>query len=170
MKNNLDYEQLCESYLKHILLFIRSNNPDNHLFRNFIDSWFAYHKKGPFLNSNMRPRWFNNPCPIKDRSALLSMHFVSAAAFQSMETKRKIRLIKEHAIPVSVLLKLLRATKPRKLSDVENFLLQFYRLGVITKEEDNRVSRSGYKSTMPAGWSNDCSVWARYEIAEIGRA
>ena len=44
-KNVRDCESLAESYLEHILLFISSNNPDNHLFRNFIDSWFAYHKR-----------------------------------------------------------------------------------------------------------------------------
>ena len=169
-KNVRDCESLAESYLEHILLFISSNNPDNHLFRNFIDSWFAYHKKGPFLNSNQRPRWFNNPSPVKDRPALLNMHFVSAAAFQIIETKSDTRLIKEHSIPVSILLALLSAAKPRKLSDVENFLLRYYRLGVITKEEDNRISRLGYKSKMPTGWSKGCSVLERYEVAGIASA
>ena len=50
---------------------------------------------------------------------------------------------------------------------VEIFLLNYYRLGVLTKDEDNILSSIGLKYKMPEDWNIKMNVFYRYEVAGI---
>jgi hypothetical protein len=160
-------KQIKNSYLEHIKICIESGSWGAGLLRSFTDYWFAYHKQGPFLNSNNNPKWHNKPSSIKDKDALLEMHFISDMAFDAIEKGSDVRLIKEHSIPLRVIRKILIQHEPKTTTDIENILLRFYRLGVLTKDEDDILRLKGLNSKMPASWGLTESVFSRYEVAGI---
>ena len=163
----MNLKQIKNSYLEHIKICIESDAWGAGLLRSFIDYWFAYHKQGAFLNSKNNPIWHNNPSPKKDKDALLGMHFISDMALDVLEQGSSVRLIKEHSIPVSVIQKILIQQKPKTINDIENILLRFYRLGVLTKHEDDILRLKGLNSKMPTSWDFNDSVFSRYEVAGI---
>tara|TARA_B110000483_G_C18182784_1_gene537718 strand:+ start:2069 stop:2581 length:513 start_codon:yes stop_codon:yes gene_type:complete len=163
----MNLEIIKDSYLEHIKICIKSDAWGRGLLRTFIDNWFAYYKQGPFLNSNSNPNWYNKPSPVKDKDALLEMHFISDMAFDVIEQGSDVRLIKEHSIPVHVIRKILIQEKPKTINDIENILLRFYRLGVLTKDEDDILNLKGLNSKMPTSWDFNESVFSRYEVAGI---
>ena len=167
MQNKIDAIELKNSYLTHIKIYIKSYNNDKHLLRTFIDNWFAYYKRGPFLTKNNRPKWFNNPNPRKSKNALLSMHFISKNAYEVINKDMDVRLIKEHSLPVSVIYKLLFEEKYHCEKDIESFLINYYKLGVITKEEDDKLTKNKLKDAMPEGWNKYKSVFDRYKEVNI---
>ena len=134
--------ELKNSYLTHIKIYIKSYNNDKHLLRTFIDNWFAQYKGGPFLSKNKKPLWFNNPNPHKSKDALLSMHFISKNAFEVINKNMDVRLIKEHSLQVSVIYELLFEEKFLHEEEIENFLINYYKFGVITKEEDDKLTKN----------------------------
>ena len=137
----MDISNVKNSYLKHIKIFIDSKNN--------------------------RPVWFNNPNPIKTRDTLLSMHFVSKKALKVINENLDIKFIKEHSLPVSVIYELLLKQDFKNENDIEIFLLNYYRLGVLTKDEDNILSSIGLKYKMPEDWNIKMNVFYRYEVAGI---
>ena len=163
----MNLDKLKNSYLTHIMIFVDSQNNDKHLLRTFIDNWFAYYKKGPFLSKNNKPLWFNNPDPFKCRDALLNMHFVSKRALDVINNNLDTRLIKEHALPVSVIYELLYKENLKKERDVEDFLINYYRLGVLTFDEDKKLTEAKLKYKMPLEWNKNMNVLYRYEVVEI---
>lgn len=163
----MNMKQIKNSYLEHIKICIESGSWGAGLLRSFTDYWFAYHKQGPFLNSNNNPKWHNKPSSIKDKDALLEMHFISDMAFDAIEKGSDVRLIKEHSIPLRVIRKILIQHEPKTTTDIENILLRFYRLGVLTKDEDDILRLKGLNSKMPASWGLTESVFSRYEVAGI---
>ena len=82
--------------LRHLSTFVEFGEPDPHLFRTLVDNWYAYEIGGPLLNKNGRPKWFNNPDPVKERCALLAMHFVSKAARERIDAGES-GLVKDHS-------------------------------------------------------------------------
>jgi hypothetical protein len=157
---------LALSYAEHIL--IASQVGDRSApFRTFFDNWFAFRMAGPFLNQNSRPHWFNNPSPDKHGSALENCHFVSCGAARVLSGMSRDRLVKDHCVPVSTLREIIIDRQPQTIEDVEGLLLQFYRVGVLTKAEDDRLTAVGLRSEMPAGWTTAQNVFARYSEAEI---
>jgi hypothetical protein len=163
----MNMKQIKNSYLEHIKICIESGSWGAGLLRSFTDYWFAYHKQGPFLNSNNNPKWHNKPSSVKDKDALLEMHFISDMAFDAIEKGSDVRLIKEHSIPLRVIRKILIQHEPKTTTDIENILLRFYRLGVLTKDEDDILRLKGLNSKMPASWGLTESVFSRYEVAGI---
>lgn len=163
----MNMKQIKNSYLEHIKICIESGSWGAGLLRSFTDYWFAYHKQGPFLNSNNNPKWHNKPSSVKDKDALLEMHFISDMAFDAIEKGSDVRLIKEHSIPLRVIRKILIQHEPKTTTDIENILLRFYRLGVLTKDEDDILRLKGLNSKMPASWGLTESVFSRYEFAGI---
>ena len=163
----MNLKQIKNSYLEHIKICIESDAWGAGLLRSFTDYLFAYHKQGPFLNSNNNPKWHNKPCSVKDKDVLLEMHFISDMAFDAIEQGSDVRLIKEHSIPVRVLRKILTQQEPKTTTDIENILLRFYRLGVLTKDEDDILRLKGLSSKMPMYWDTTENVFSRYEVAGI---
>lgn len=88
----------------------------------------------------------------------------SSAALQVRESNQK--LIHEHVVPKSVIIKrLMNLSKPS--SKNVNDVLQHFCIGVVvTAEEDQRLNRLGLRAKMPEGW-NGKNPWARYAKAKI---
>lgn len=158
--------RLENAYLKHILIAIEERD-FSAPFRTFFDNWFAFREGGPFLNGNSRPHWFNRPCPSKYGEALRRAHFISAGALPVLSGLTSKRLMKDHAIPVAVLRDMLFEKRPNSAEEVRKLLLQYFRFGIITDEEDRRLNGAGLRSRMPNGWSESDDVFARYATVRI---
>lgn len=160
---------LSDAYLSHLILYIKSGDEDKHTLRLFLDYWFAYSQGGPFLNRNGKPRWFNNPDPKKNRvrDALLSMHFISKKAMETIKGERDDRLIKEHSIPIAEIFNILHLQTDHSRDQIRVSLEKFYRLGVLTKEEDLKLKKKKLNSKMPSGWTMENGVFARYDVIGI---
>jgi hypothetical protein len=158
--------RLEESYLKHILTAVEVRD-SSAPFRTFLDNWYAFREGGPFLNRRSRPHWFNNPCPDRHGQALGLAHFISIDAARTLGGLERSRLIKDHAIPVAVLRDMLFDEQPESINEVRAFLIRHYRFGIITSDEDAKLTSAGLRSRMPAGWSTADGPFARYEMVGI---
>lgn len=155
------------SYIEHILVALRVKDASAP-YRTFFDNWFAFRVGGPFLNRNSRPHWFNAPSPDRHGEALRRADFISAAAARTLSQLTRDRLVKDHAIPVSVLRDMLFETQPQTQEDVREFLRVHYRIGIITATEHAALSAAGLTSRMPSGWrTKGDSLFLRYENAGI---
>lgn len=148
------------------------------MFRTFIDNWYGYYKGGDFVNRNGKPKWFNKPNPKKEKSALLQMDFISKNAKKLIDglDDSKGTLVKDHSIPVKILRKLMINGDSGPIigiCNIEDFLLNHYRLGVITKTEDAlfRDKKLDKKliSEMPKNWDGK-EHFARYHVVGIDEA
>lgn len=157
---------LAHSYVQHIFIAIQAGDRSAP-FRTFFDNWFAFQTAGPFLNQNSRPHWFNNPCPDKHGSALKNCHFISCTAARVLAGLSSERLVKDHCVPVSVLREIIFDSHARTTEDVEQLMLRFYRVGVITKEEDDQLTANGMRSAMPDGWTAGDNPFARYSCIGV---
>jgi hypothetical protein len=94
------------------------------------------------------------------------MHFISEQAWLVLNGKVEDALVKDHAVPVKVLIDELKSLRDPTLQDVQKHLMDRYRLGVITKTEDNRFRNPEPKLIwrMPA---TDNSCFARYHHPQI---
>lgn len=153
------------SYLEHILIAITAEDRSAP-YRTFFDNWFAFKIGGPFLNRNSRPNWHNNPCPDRHGEALKSAHFLSSKAARTLSGVERQRLVKDHAIPVAVLREMLIDQQPSSIAEVEQLMLRYYRIGVITQRENEQLRASGLNSEMPRGWTTGHDPFARY--AQVG--
>lgn len=158
--------QLESVYLKHILLAVGVRDYSAP-FRTFFDNWFAFKEGGPFLNGNSRPHWFNAPSPDKHGQALRRAHFVSQDAARTLGGLARERLMKDHAIPVAVLRDMLFDEQPNSIEEIRAFMLKNYCFGVITDEEDRKLSAAGLRSRMPRRWAAADGLFARYEAVGI---
>lgn len=155
--------------LEYLSLFIQNGDTSAHLFRTFVDDWFAYHAGGAFLNSRGKPRWFNNPDPEKCGAALRRCHFISRHAMDALEGNGAVRLVKDHALPLRVLKKALIASESTEPVEIQNFLSSHYRLGLISKQEDRCLNALGLRQELPAD-ANGLDWMARYQAAAIPMA
>ncbi len=79
------------------------------------------------------------------------------------------RLVKDHALPLRILrLKLLDAGIAGR-DEIRAYLLRFYRLGLITKEEDDRLNDLRLRQSLPKD-SDELEWLARYKHAGIRTA
>ncbi|MDA1311470.1 MAG: hypothetical protein O2985_17960 [Proteobacteria bacterium] len=153
---------MAEAYLEHIHIFVRSRDSELRNLRTFLDNWFQYDKGKPFLNNNCRPIWFNKPDPVKYKDALLRMHFVSEDARRVIDGGLQEHLVKDHAVPVKVIGKILMDDKTITSASLQERLCTIYRLGVITKSEDLKLNAAGLRQKMPSDWRIGDDVFARY--------
>ena len=172
-----DINRIKISFLEHIVIYLKSGFAPKSLLRTFIDNWYAYEKasngKTYFLNKNGNPIWFNKADPIKHKNALLEMDFISEGAKKLILSEDKTilinnkhhRLIKEHSIPVASLYKILRKEENLNVDQTELILKKYYKLGVLTKSEDDLLNSNGLRSKMPPKWDGK-NIFARYD--EIG--
>ena len=174
-KEILDLDKLKHSYLTFIKVHIETQNPDNKLIRSFIDRWFAYKKQGNFLTKGNIERTFNksdispNNLPEVTKDCLLNMHFISKNALNAINSKSDMQLVKDHAVPVKIISEMLKQVNCPSEASIEKLLLNFYRLGVLTHEEDKTLNQLNLKSAMPNDWDGK-NVFARYEKANIRKS
>lgn len=157
---------LALSTLKHIQIAVEAGDRGAP-FRTFLDNFYAYYAGGPFLNRSGRPHWLNAPCPRRHRDALLHSHFVSVAAMRVLAELSDERLVKDHAIPVSVLREMLLQDGCNTLERVQSLMNRFYRIGIITASEDALLTSRGLRSRMPSGWRTSDGPFARFETVGI---
>lgn len=87
---------------------------------------------------------------------------------------RGVRLIVDHAVPVTVMSAMMFDPEPgeeveRTAEGIHAHLTRWYRLGLLTPDEDARLNSAGLRSAMPRGWDRR-SVFARYEAVGIAAA
>jgi hypothetical protein len=88
----------------------------------------------------------------------------------SRKAKGKVRpaIVHDHSIPHSFVLNKLLALKNVTNEALKEVINKHYRIGIITKEEDELLTRSGLRKKMPDGWDEKSgSVYARYEKVGI---
>ena len=95
------------------------------------------------------------------------MDFISIKAFRVLHGIADEQLVKEHAIPIATLSKLLTDRQPQTVEDIAGTLERHYRLGVLTHREHDKLAELGLRSKMPDGWHSEDSAFARYEKAGI---
>lgn len=171
----MDLDELKHSYLTFIKIHIETQNPDNKLIRSFIDRWFAYKKQGNFLTKGNIERTFNrsdiSPDNLSEitKDCLLNMHFISKNALNAINSKSDTQLVKDHAVPVKIISEMLKQIICPSEVSIEKLLQDFYRLGVLTHEEDKTLNQLNLKSNMPNDWDGE-NVFARYEEANIQKS
>lgn len=157
---------LAISSLKHIQIAVEARDQAAP-FRTFLDNFFAYYFGRPFLNQNGRPHWLNAPCPKRHRDALMNLHFISIPAMRVLAGLSDEPLVRDHAIPVAVIRDLLMNTPQPRLEVIECYVRNFYRLGLITRLEDEQLTAAGLRSRMPDGWSPHHGPFCRYNKVGI---
>lgn len=167
-----DIKSHCEKkeqdYLQKILQYIQTDGSDkSESFRTLVDSWYGYYMGEGFVKRTGSVQWFNrsNLAQKRHLAAICKMHFISAEANKVLNSDTDDHLIKDHSVPVNILRKELSALKPLDTEGVKTFLLNRYRLGVITKCEDNKLS-GPLKSGFPSG-SSTFDILARYKAVGI---
>jgi hypothetical protein len=177
-----DYERIANSYITHILVAV-SVGDRAAPFRDFVDNWYAFKAPGGhLLTKGNLPRWFNNPNATILGDALTAMHFRSSKAAEIIALARdnnteyedrlakkdaSVRLMVDHAIPLRVIKNKLFTQEAKHTAEtIHAVLCQWYRLGVITAEEDKRLNEAGLQSKMPPNW-NETDVFARYQQVGI---
>lgn len=169
------YAQRAIAYLEVLQLAIEHELND--IIRTSFDNWAAYDKAAKgytgFVTSSGSPIWFNKVRPIKRREALKRMSFISKNAGKLIKSNSEEAVMVDHSIPVSVLRnRLIEKWKasPQGLSveQIQRFLRRYHRRGVITYDEDERLSRKGLMAKMPEDWKfSGCSICARYDAVKI---
>jgi hypothetical protein len=162
-------QKMEQVFLNKILQYILTgctSPPEN--FRTLVDSWYGYYMGDGFIKSTGTVQWFNRADLAKKRhlGAVQKMHFISSDAQKVLATGLAVPLVKDHSVPVKVLCSELSALKPKNVQDVKIFLLNRYRLGVITKCEDNRLC-GPLKSGFGPGHSTTYGTFYRYLAARI---
>jgi len=166
--DDLKLMSIENDYLEYLKIYIVNKHTDNQIFRTFVDNWFAYNYKGPFLNSRGNPKWFKKPNPAKEKTALTQLHFVSNDAMKIINEEQEGDLIKDHTVPLKRLRTILaeELTTKSNLSDIKRLLERYYRLGVITKEENEHLNHNHLKDDMPENWDGKY-MFARYDVVNI---
>lgn len=154
--------------------------------RTKLDEWKAFRDRGGLLTPRGRQRWFNNPCPWREFARLRAhMDWITPRAEDILRLGEQrdlrvrkpkcgeaapYRLIVEHAVPVKVIHDHIVADPMLwDVDSLEAFLVDNYKRGVLTKDEDallNRLpigDRTSLKQRMPTGWRpTDRNPFARY--------
>jgi|GEM_PF-741396 len=74
--------------------------------------------------------------------------------------------IVEHSVPLMEIVRWLMEMNPLTELRVTNLLKKFYRMRLVTKEENTRLNEGELRSKMPDGWDGK-DVYARYRAAKI---
>lgn len=183
---NLRRAALATSYLEHIRIALEAEDRGAP-FRTFIDNWAAFSSEADHhVSSGDRPKWFNNPCLRTRQAMLYSLDFRSEASEPILEharaasaeyqakraaKDRTVRLVVDHAVPIDVMVRMMFDPKPgeevgRTAEGIRAHLTRWYRLGLLTPDEDARLNRAGYRSAMPSDWDRR-TVFARYDAVGI---
>ena len=134
--------------------------------RSLLDSWYAYWMGRPYVKSTGTVQWFNHRelALPRLRDAVKSMHYISKDAWDVLtERAPPQRLMKDHAVPVKVLRREIKTKRFATIGQLEQFLIDRYRVGVITKTEDVRLGKV-FKDEMPRDASSE---YARYRDSRV---
>ena len=135
------------------------NGPDG--LRTYLDSWYANHKGGGFVKSTGTVQWFNRGDlrHSRHRKTMQDNEFISLAAWDVLRGKNEgVDLVKDHAVPVCIMYDEMVSANLKSTGDIERYLLERYRFGILTGEEDRRLTSAKLRKRMPEG---NTSVYAR---------
>jgi hypothetical protein len=156
--------------------------------RTKLDEWKAFAIGGDLVTyPGLRQRWLNNPCPWQHHARLRRyMDWVTPESLDILRrgeqrdpTVRKpkqglpapFRIIVEHAVPIRVIREIILADQQLwNPVALEPFLNTWFRRGVLTKAEDDRLNDAGLKQQMPPGWKLGDDPFARYKRVGLSRA
>lgn len=176
---------LADSYLDHIRIAVEAQDRGAP-FRDFLDNWNAFSAQHEHHRSRGdRPRWFNNPSALARVQMLDALDFRSAGAGAILEDAardpaiyqrcyaardRDVQLVVDHAVPIGVIVAALFAGDVELTREgIGAYLNRWYRLGLLSHDEDASLNAQRLRSAMPAEW--DCeNPFARYEAAGIATA
>ncbi|MGA2494757.1 MAG: hypothetical protein ABSF67_17730 [Roseiarcus sp.] len=165
----VDYDRINElrkTYLCYLLEYTRVRDPHLNVFRTFVDNWFAYYMGDPFLKSSLVARWFNKGDLNKKSEAITKFHIHSVRAWQVINGLAEPEdLIKDHCIPLSVIRGRLFDVSPTTIGELETFLIEHYKIGLITQKENAELNSLKLQSTLPPGVPY--TPEARYQHAKI---
>lgn len=165
---------LEESYLDHVIIFLKARDPDSTLFGGLIDNWFCYRKGGAFVKSTGNTVTFSRS-RLKSNSHVLRYDpdiFVSQRAEAVMAGTSLEELQFEHSIPRAALHKAMleRSGKLTTRDEVRAFLDRCYRVALVTVHEHNDLKK--FNHIMPREWDWDdpeADCYARYSAVGILR-
>jgi hypothetical protein len=150
----------CEFFsnieLEHIKIEI--NYERLHHLRHFIDQYYCYNNG--YVTKNCNPKWSD---------ILWDKNVSNAAKIQI----NKQNVVKEHVVPINVIKSELQKLTPScTLNDIKMVLDEFLIFATITKEEDNRLSKLGFKQKMPKAYYDMSDIlyndkFSRYKKAGI---
>ncbi|MFM2249651.1 MAG: hypothetical protein RLZZ358_578 [Bacteroidota bacterium] len=122
--------------LHHILLELKHGRKQH--MRHFIDQYYCYEHQ--LVNKNGKAKW----------DLIFWRGLVSKEALK-IETKNKDLVVKEHVVPMKVIVNELARIPIQELSvqRIKYVLDSLIVFATITKQEDARLSANGLKSAMP---------------------
>ena len=161
---------LEEAYLEHILLHLRTQDPDDRPLRTYIDSWYAHSLGAALLERKIpRPQWLNRG-DIERRPELYEhCHAVSLEAERRIKAKDAADLAKDHCVPLAILIAELKDETFNDRDDLRAFLRRRYRVAVVTQEEHRALGRGdAARKKKGVQFADGDSPFARYDCLEWG--
>jgi hypothetical protein len=128
--------------------------------RTYLNSWYANHKGGGFVKSTGTVQWFNRgrfeAFQASQDDAGQRVHFIGRMG--RLARQEGVDLVKDHAVPVCIMYDEMVSANLKSTGDIERYLLERYRFGILTGEEDRRLTSAKLRKRMPEG---NTSVYAR---------
>jgi hypothetical protein len=179
----MNRDDQCLGYLEVLEVYLRRNLRDRTILRSCAAHWYAFSRDDKRLfNRSGDPLWLNKPDPRNriERDLLQCFdEWISPEAMMLIEKPELFvendptkSVIIEHAVPLNVLRGKLRELDDPNPGAIEACLRQFYAVGVITYEQNQKLDSGKLRSRMPDGW-NGVDPYARYRevgIRNAGRA
>lgn len=161
---------LEEAYLDHILLHLRSNDPDCRPVRTYLDSWFA-HSVGPEMMERRtpRPQWLNRGDLQRRPELARRCHAISIEADERIKRGEVSDLAKDHTVPINQLISELSSTPLTDRDQIRAYLLRRYRVAVVTRDEHKKLGYGdSQRRKSKRQFTPDDDVYARYDCPDYG--
>ena len=110
----------------------------------------------------------NQVSSVRGGNNHIKAFYMSSAAEAQMLLGKFDNLIGEHLVPVKVLVTKILSLPPQTIEwkDVREVVVQFSKMALITKAEDEILSSAGLLANMPIGWDGS-DLLARYTAVGI---
>ncbi len=161
---------LEEAYLEHVLLHLRSEDPDDRPLRTYLDSWYA-RSVGPAMleRSKARPQWLNKGDLAKRPELAWHCHAISAEAEACIKIGEVSALAKDHSVPLNQVIVELKKHTLLDRHELRKFLQRRYRVAVITQLEHKRLGRGdAARKKAKAVIFEELGPYARYDCPDWG--
>lgn len=161
---------LEEAYLEHILLHLRSQDPDDRPLRTYIDSWYAHSLGTALLERKIpRPQWLNRGDLERRPDLYAQCHAVSLAAERHIAANEVANLAKDHSVPLAGLIIELKRESFESRDNLRSFLQKRYRVAVVTQEEHRILNRGdAVRKKHGIQFKATDGPFARYDCADWG--
>lgn len=145
--------------LEHILLELKNRKPPQHM-RHFIDQYYCYEHN--LITKGGKANW----------GKIFWRGYTSVKA-NALDKKNKSLVVKEHVIPLNIIVSFLSKIPIKKLSieKIKEILDSLLIYATITKEEDAIINKLGYRNKMPHVYETieelKANAFDRYKQAKI---